>query len=168
MSRSDRGICYLTSPGLVSLDTFFIKGDLILYSNMPMKNGLITNFRELPYNPKLKDRARGMRNNSTKGEIKFWCELLRKRQSGYQFYRQKILNHYIVDFYCAKLKLVVEIDGTSHDDKQEYDEHRDNILESYGLKILHYNDLKVLNNFHLIEKDFNEQIKQREKELKLK
>ena len=55
---------------------------------MTKKNGLITNFRELPYNPNLKDRARDLRNNSTKGEIKFWCELLRKRQSGYQFYRQ--------------------------------------------------------------------------------
>ena len=135
---------------------------------MPKKNGLITNFRELPYNPKLKDRASAMRNNSTKGEIKFWCELLRKRQSGYQFYRQKILHHYMVDFYCPKLKLVIEIDGTSHDGKQEYDEHRDKILGSYGLKILHYNDLLVLSNFHLIEKDFKEQILKREHELELK
>jgi very-short-patch-repair endonuclease len=135
---------------------------------MPKKNGLITNFRELPYNPNLKDRASAMRNNSTKGEIKFWCELLRKRQSGYQIYRQKILHHYIVDFYSPKLKLVIEIDGTSHDGKQEYDEHRDKILESYGLKILHYNDLIVLSNFHLIEKDFKEQILKREQELELK
>jgi len=109
-----------------------------------------------------------MRNNSTKGEIKFWCDLLRKRQSGYQFYRQKILYHYIVDFYCSKLKLVIEIDGTSHDTKKEYDEHRDKILESYGLKILYYNDIKVLVNFHLIEKDFKEQIIKREIELNIK
>jgi very-short-patch-repair endonuclease len=135
---------------------------------MPKKIGLITNFRELPYNPKLKDRANAMRNNSTKGEIKFWCELLRKRQSGYQFYRQKILYHYIVDFYYPKLKLIIEIDGTSHDNKTEYDEHRDKILESYGLKILHYNDIKVLSNFHLVEKDFKEQLHKREQEMKLK
>ncbi len=135
---------------------------------MPKKNGLITNFRELPYNPKLKDRAREMRNNSTNGEIKFWCELLRKKHSGYQFYRQKILYHYIVDFYCPKLKLVIEIDGTSHDNKKEYDEHRDKILESYGLKTLHYNDLRVLSNFQLIEQDFKEQLNKREQELKLK
>ena len=135
---------------------------------MPKKNGLITNFRELPYNPKLNERAKEMRNNSTKGEIKFWCELLRKKQSGYQFNRQKILYHYIVDFYCPKLKLLIEIDGTSHDDKEEYDAHRDRVLESYGLKVLHYNDIKVLSNFHLIERDFKEQIQQRERELKLK
>ena len=71
---------------------------------MPRKHGLITNYRELPYNPKLKVHATKMRNSSTKGEIKFWCELLRNRKSGYQFYRQKIIHHYIVDFYSAKLK----------------------------------------------------------------
>jgi len=135
---------------------------------MPKKNGLVTNFRELPYNPKLKDRARKLRNNSTRGEIKFWSELLRNRQSGYQFYRQKILYHYIVDFHCPKLKLIIEIDGTSHDNKKEYDEHRDKILGSYGLKVLHFNDIKVLNNFHLVEKDFKEQVRMRAKELKIK
>ncbi len=134
---------------------------------MPKHKGLITNFRELPYNPTLKDRTREMRNDSTKGEIKFWCELLRKRETGYQFYRQKIIDHYIVDFYCAKLKLVVEIDGESHDGKEEYDKKRDNILILSGLKILHYSDSTVLNNFQLVEKDFQEQLKFRERELGL-
>jgi very-short-patch-repair endonuclease len=134
---------------------------------MPKSNGLITNFREIPYNPSLKDYAREMRNNSTKGEIKFWCELLRKKKSGYQFYRQKIINHYIVDFYCAKLKLVVEIDGTSHDDKTEYDKNREDLLNSLGLKVIHYDDVKVLNNFHLIEEDFIKQLNIRVKELSI-
>ncbi len=132
---------------------------------MPKSNGLITNFREIPYNSSLKTRSREMRNNSTKGEIKFWCELLRNKKSGYKFYRQKIINHYIVDFYCAKLKLVVEIDGTSHDDKTEYDKNRDDLLKSLGLKVIHYNDLLVLNNFHLIEEDFKKQMNIRVKEL---
>jgi len=135
---------------------------------MPGSKGLITNFRELPYNPKLIDRAREMRNNSTKGEIKFWCELLSNKKSSYQFYRQKIIHHYIVDFFCAKLKLVVEIDGTSHDGKENYDKERENLLKSLELKVLHYNDLRVLNNFHLVEKDFKEQLTIREKELGLK
>ena len=134
---------------------------------MPKQKGLITNFRELPYNSTLKDRAREMRNNSTKGEIKCWCELLRKRETGYQFYRQKIIHHYIVDFYCAKLKLVVEIDGESHQGKEEYDKKRDDKLNSYGLKVLHYSDNTVLNNFQLVEKDFKEQLKLRESELGL-
>ena len=134
---------------------------------MPKQKGLITNFRELPYNPTLKERTGKMRNNSTKSEIKFWCELLRKRETGYQFYQQKIIHHYIVDFYCAKLKLVVEVDGESHEGKEEYDKKRDDKLNSYGLKIIHYSDNTVLNNFQLVEKDFMEQLKLRESELGL-
>ena len=134
---------------------------------MPRKYGLITNYRELPYNPALKQRAREMRNNSTKGEIKFWCELLRKKQTGYKFYRQKIINHFIVDFYCAKLMLVVEIDSTSHEGKEEYDRKRESVLESMELKVIRYNDLDVLNNFHLVEQDFKMQIRSRELELEV-
>ena len=129
---------------------------------MLRKHGLITNYRELPYNPKLKERATKMRNESTKGEVKFWCELLRKRKSGYQFYRQKVINHYIVDFYCAKLKMVIEIDGTSHKGKEEYDKNREGELNQLGLKLVRYADFDVLNNFHLVEKDFKKQIKIRE------
>ena len=73
-----------------------------------------------------------------------------------------------MDFYSAKLKLVVEIDGESHIDKQEYDGNRDAILNGYDLKVIHYDDEKVLGNFHLIEKDFKKQIELREKELGLK
>lgn len=134
---------------------------------MPKGKGLITNYRELPYNPALKQRAREMRNNSTKGEIKFWCELLRKKQTGYNFYRQKIINHFIVDFYCAKLKIVIEIDGTSHEGKEEYDKRRGSVLESLELKVIRYNDVQVLNNFHLVEQDFKKQIKSRELELEI-
>jgi len=134
---------------------------------MPKGKGLITNYRELPYNPALKQRAREMRNNSTKGEIKFWCELLRKKQTGYKFYRQKIINHFIVDFYCAKLKIVIKIDGTSHEGKEEYDKRRGSVLESLELKVIRYNDVQVLNNFHLVEQDFKKQIKSRELELEI-
>jgi len=129
------------------------------------KRELITNYRELPYNPDLKKHARMMRNNSTKGEIKFWCELLRNKKSGYQFYRQKSILNYIVDFYCAKLKLVVEIDGTSHIDKEGYDKSRDENLKTLGLKILRYDDLQVIYNFEMIEKQFHIDINTRAKEL---
>ena len=132
---------------------------------MKKHNELISNFREIPYNLTLKDHANEMRNNSTKGEIKFWCELLRKKQTGYQFDRQKIIGHYIVDFYCAKLKLVVEIDGISHMKKKKYDEHRNAILEAFGLKVLHYDDQDVQNNFWFVEKDFKEQLTKRINEL---
>jgi very-short-patch-repair endonuclease len=131
------------------------------------KKLIYTNFH-FPFDPGLKYRARDMRNNSTRGEIKFWCELLRHKKSGYQFYRQKVLLHYIVDFYCCKLKLVIEIDGSSHDDKKDYDQKRDKDLQELGLKIIRYNDLMVLNNFQIIEDDFKQQLVIRANELGLK
>jgi very-short-patch-repair endonuclease len=106
-----------------------------------------------------------MRNNSTKGEIKFWCELLRNKKSGFQFYRQKTILNYIVDFYCAQLKLVVEIDGTCHSGKEDYDKSREENLKSLGLKILRYNDIQVLCNFENIAKQFRNDITGRAKEI---
>lgn len=132
---------------------------------MPRNKNLITGNHYLPYNLNLKKRARKMRNNSTKGEVKFWCEALRKKKTGYTFYRQKPLLHYIVDFYCAKLKLVVEIDGTSHEGREEYDKRRDKQLEGLGLKVVRYDDLMVMRDFEAVEKKFREDVKQREKEM---
>lgn len=131
------------------------------------KNGLITNYRCLPYNPNLKKRSRDMRNNPTKSEEKFWNELLKNKKSGFQFYRQKPLYHYVADFYSAKLKMVVEIDGSSHDDKEEYDKNRDERLGGYDLKVIHYKNDDVLNRFNVVKEDFEKQIKIREKELSL-
>jgi len=63
--------------------------------------------------------------------------------------------------------LVVEIDGTSHEGKEEYDRKRESVLESMELKVIRYNDLDVLNNFHLVEQDFKKQIRSRELELEV-
>lgn len=62
---------------------------------------------------------------------------------GYQFMRQKPIGNYIVDFYCSKLKLVIEIDGKSHDGKYSYDMQRQSFLESMGLTVLRFNDTDV-------------------------
>ncbi|GBD86160.1 hypothetical protein BMS3Abin03_00070 [bacterium BMS3Abin03] len=135
---------------------------------MSEKHKSKNNFWGNSYYATLKGYAREMRNNSTKGEIKFWCELLRKRKTGYQFYRQKIIENYIVDFYCAKLKLVVEIDGETHEGKEKYDKERENKLKQSNLKVIRYKNSDVLYNFHFVVNDFNEQIKIREKELNIK
>ena len=68
----------------------------------------------LKYQHYLISYARSLRNNSTLGEILLWNELKQRKLSGYQFYRQKPLLGYIVDFYCPALKLVIEIDGKYH------------------------------------------------------
>jgi very-short-patch-repair endonuclease len=99
----------------------------------------------IPYNKNLKEFSRQLRNNSTLSEVLLWNELKAEKMFGYQFNRQKPLGTYIVDFYCKKLNLVIEIDGNSHgfDDIYLNDLKRQNILESFGLKFLRFSDLQV-------------------------
>jgi very-short-patch-repair endonuclease len=96
----------------------------------------------IPYDPKLKEFARKLRKNSTLSEILLWKKI-KGKAFGVEFHRQVPLNHYIVDFYCHELKLAIEIDGSSHDQKFVYDRARENKLNSIGVKILRFNDLDV-------------------------
>ena len=68
----------------------------------------------LPYNPKLKEKARHLRNNSTKAEIRLWLYLKRRQMMGYDFHRQKPIDNFIVDFFCRELMLAIELDGYTH------------------------------------------------------
>jgi len=98
------------------------------------------------YNPKLKERARELRNNSTLSEVILWKQLKSRQMHGYQFMRQKPIDNYIVDFFCSKLNLIIEIDGDSHNDKKDYDEKRQNKLEDLGLTLLRFYDREVKRN----------------------
>lgn len=111
------------------------------------KRSLITNNYTLPYNPILNDRAKQMRKNMTFCERKMWIFL---KKLNYRVLRQKIIDNYIVDFYCAKLKLIIEIDGEVHnlDNNIGYDNLRDNILRNYGLRIIRIKNMDILNNFN--------------------
>ncbi len=97
----------------------------------------------IPYNPKLKELARNLRNNSTPGEILLWRELKTKQVLGYDFHRQKPLLNYIVDFYCAELNLVIEIDGRYHEEIADKDLKRTEELEQYQLMILRFTEQEV-------------------------
>lgn len=98
---------------------------------------------KIHYNPKLKSPARELRKNSTLSEVLLWNELKARKIKGYQFMRQKPTGDYIVDFYCSKLRLVIEIDGESHDGRFEKDIVRQQKLESMGLYILRFNDIEI-------------------------
>ena len=99
---------------------------------------------KIHYNPKLKQRARELRKNSTLSEVLLWEELKSRKMLGYKFLRQKPIGNYIVDFFCNKLKLVIEIDGDSHtEEKFEYDINRQKWLESHGVNVLRFDDLEV-------------------------
>ena len=98
------------------------------------------------YNPKLKKLARELRNNSTLSEILLWQHLKSKQMKGYDFHRQKPIDNYIVDFFCYKLKLIIEIDGDSHDENMGRDKTRQKRLESLGFHVLRFSDRDVKQN----------------------
>ena len=68
----------------------------------------------IPYNPKLKEFAKDLRNNSTQAEIKLWMHLRNKQINGFDFHRQKPIDEYILDFFCYELMLGIEVDGYTH------------------------------------------------------
>ena len=102
------------------------------------------------YNPYLKEKARELRNNSTLGEILLWKKLKGKQCYGFDFHRQKPILNYIVDFYCSKLNLVIEIDGDIHNFKAEEDKKRDIELTGLGFSILRFSEGEVRNNLDLV------------------
>lgn len=106
----------------------------------------------LPYNKSLKQFSRDLRNNSTLGEVLLWQELRAGSINGYKFNRQKPLDHYIVDFYCKKLNLVIEVDGSSHyhEEARMQDQARQKVLEAMNLSFLRFEDLDVKQNMAFV------------------
>jgi very-short-patch-repair endonuclease len=107
------------------------------------------------------------RNKPTKAELLVWNMILRKDRLGYRFLRQKPIGQYIIDFYCSKLMLAIEIDGSTHDLKENYDFDRDIKLKQKGIKILHYEDEIVKHKLEYVFDDIKLHIKDREKELNI-
>jgi len=100
----------------------------------------------LKYTPKLKANARQLRQNLTDSERVLWGRLRGKQLAGVQFYRQKPIGDYIIDFYAPKAKLVIEIDGSQHFEAQhaEKDRIRDEFLGSLGLMVLRFDSRQAL------------------------
>jgi very-short-patch-repair endonuclease len=110
------------------------------------------NYMDLPYNPNLKERAKELRQAGNLSEVLFWNQVKNKQFKGFDFDRQKIVGNYIVDFYCSNCNVVIEIDGSSHDDKQEYDAARDSFLESLGLTVIHIPVVDVMKKMNGVMK----------------
>ena len=79
-------------------------------------------------------------------EVLFWNQVKKRQFKGFDFDRQKIVGNYIVDFYCTNCNVIIEIDGSSHDNKVEYDAERDKFLESLGLTVIHIPVADVMKN----------------------
>ena len=104
------------------------------------------NYKSLPFNPALKGRAKALRKAGVLHEALLWLELKNKKLNGLDFDRQKIIGNYIVDFYCAEKSAVIEVDGSSHDSKQDEDSLRDEFLNSLGLSVIWILARDVLEN----------------------
>ncbi|HQN93680.1 MAG: DUF559 domain-containing protein [Bacteroidales bacterium] len=99
----------------------------------------------IPYDPKLKQLARNLRNNSTLSEVLLWQQI-KSKALGVEFHRQVPIDRFIVDFFCHEIRLAVEIDGNSHDFKYEYDNRREGILKKLGVTFIRFDDLQVKND----------------------
>ena len=99
-----------------------------------------------PYNYRLKSSARHLRRAATDAERRLWTSLRRRQLGGYRFFRQRPIGRYIVDFYCPVARLVVEVDGGQHFDRENRarDERRTRELEARGLRVLRFDNRQVL------------------------
>ena len=114
----------------------------------------------LPYNVNLKQLSRQLRENMTDAERYLWAKIRMKQLKGYQFYRQKPIGDYIVDFFCPRAKLVVEIDGSQHfsDEMAEYDRIRDEYIRSLGLRVLRFTNTNVLTHIEGVVENIIENV----------
>jgi len=100
-------------------------------------------------------RARELRRDMTPAEKLLWQEL-RANKLGVHFRRQQVIAGFIVDFYCHKAALVIEVDGDIHDLKKEDDAKRDKALSEMGLKIVLFRNDEIMNNLSMVVKRIKE------------
>jgi len=95
------------------------------------------NFQTLSYNASLQARAKELRKAGNLSEVLMWQQLHKRKFKGFDFDRQKIIGNYIVDFFCTNCRVVIEVDGSSHDGRIEYDHEREAFLMGLGLTMIH-------------------------------
>ena len=113
-----------------------------------------------PYNRENIPLAKTLRKNMTPWEKKLWYQFLNRYPLRFQ--RQKAIHQYIVDFYCAKAALVVELDGAVHDNAQQfdYDEQRTATLNHLGLKVLRFSNREIDGNFEAVCQHIDQTVKE--------
>ncbi len=124
-------------------------------NNIPIIRNFVEN---LPYNPALKHLLKDKRKAGILSEVLFWQQVHKREFYNIDFDRQRIIGNYIVDFYVKTLGLIIEIDGSSHDDKVEYDAKRQAYLEGLGLKMYRISDYDVKHNLDVVMKSLESYI----------
>ena len=110
----------------------------------------------LPKNKDLLSRSRSLRKGYVLSEVVFWKQVRNKEFHQIDFDRQKIIGNYIVDFYIKSLGIVIEIDGSSHNDKEDYDNKRQLFLESLDLVVYRISDYRIKNDLRNVMKELED------------
>ncbi|MDH4471796.1 MAG: endonuclease domain-containing protein [Fluviicola sp.] len=99
------------------------------------------------YNPRLKEFARELRTETiSRAEKLIWKAVLSRKQTGERFLRQRPIDQFIVDFFAPEIGLIIEIDGSSHANKGEYDRYREDKLKSLGYQLIRFSEGDVIHN----------------------
>ena len=130
---------------------------------------MISDMKNIVYNHKeYKTIRRNLRKQEVGAEKILWSRL-RNKQQEFRFRRQYGIGKYIIDFYCPKLKIALEIDGATHSEDEEIknDLAREKFLNRFGVKIRRYTNNDVYNSLESVLTDIHEFCLEREKEIKL-
>lgn len=111
---------------------------------------------------KIFENARALRQTSTEAEEKLWQELRNRKLNGLKFRRQHPIDKWIADFYCHEKKLVIELDGSVHNEREiaEYDAGREKDLNELGMNVIRFRNEEVMTNIESVLKSITEFCKQ--------
>jgi very-short-patch-repair endonuclease len=130
-----------------------------------INNSPLTQRGHNKYLLELRTLARTNRLNPTESEKILWHQILSNKILGFKFLRQKPVDRFILDFYCPKLLLAIEVDGESHNRKKYHDFGRDKMLSAIGIKTIRYAKDQILNNLESVLEDIKLNIITRQNEL---
>lgn len=121
----------------------------------------------LSYQKNLIPRAKELRSNATPQENHLWYDFLRTYPIRFQ--RQKTIDRFVVDFYCHRAKLVVELDGSQHftEEGMAYDQERSDVLAGYGLYVRRFNNLEIDQNFSAVCEEIHRLVQERMEDVTL-
>ena len=123
-----------------------MRNEVILPSRLREGLGVGQSMKEPSFRPRNTQRTRKLRNEATPAERRLWQYLSKSQINGNKFTRQYEIGPFIVDFVCRKKKLVIELDGFSHDSRQSYDARRTAFLEKDGYSVIRFNNDDVFQN----------------------
>ena len=130
-------------------------------AGVPLDSPIITKMNNIHNYKYLEERRKKLRKNLTSAEATLWKHLQRKQLGGRKFRRQHSIENFIVDFYCPKEKLIIELDGTYHLDfaQQNYDLERTNRLEILGFKVLRFENKLVFEDIEFVLEEISSHFK---------